>query len=64
MTLNKVKYRDFLAPLIVGLIIWFSSPIKPADVSMNAWHILAIFVATIIGCITRPLPIAVWPSLV
>lgn len=58
MTLNKVKYRDFIAPLLVGLIIWLSSPIKPASVSMNAWHILAIFVATIIGCITRPLPIA------
>ena len=58
MTLNKVKYRDFIAPLLVGLIIWLSSPIKPASVSMNAWHIFAIFVATIIGCITRPLPIA------
>lgn len=46
MTLNKVKYRDFIAPLLVGLIIWLSSPIKPASVSMNAWHILAIFVAT------------------
>lgn len=42
MTLNKVKYRDFIAPLLVGLIIWLSSPIKPASVSMNAWHILAI----------------------
>lgn len=42
MTLNKVKYRDFIAPLLVGLIIWLSSPIKPASVSMNAWHIFAI----------------------
>lgn len=57
MTLQRLDYKKFLAPLIVGLIIWFLAPIKPAGVSLLAWHMFAIFVATIIGCITQPLPI-------
>ncbi len=58
MTLNKINYKKFILPIIVGLIIWFLAPIKPAGVSLVAWHMLAIFVATILGCITQPLPIA------
>ncbi len=58
MQLNKIDYKKFIWPLLVGLVIWFCSPFKPAGISMNAWHMLAIFAATIIGCITQPLPIA------
>lgn len=58
MSLEKVKYKKFIWPILIGLIIWLASPIKPASVSMAAWHMVAIFVATIIGCITQPLPIA------
>ncbi len=58
MTLNKINYKKFILPIAVGLIIWFLAPIKPAGVSILAWHMLAIFVATILGCITQPLPIA------
>lgn len=43
-----------LIVVIVGLIIWFS-PI-PAGVKKEAWHLLAIFVATIVGLILTPLP--------
>ncbi|CUS26342.1 di- and tricarboxylate transporter [Paucilactobacillus oligofermentans DSM 15707 = LMG 22743] len=57
MSLEKINYKKFIAPLFVGLIIWLASPIKPVSVSMAAWHMFAIFVATIIGCITQPLPI-------
>jgi len=57
MALENVKYKKFIAPILVGLIIWFLSPIKPVGVSLVAWHMFAIFVATIIGCITQPLPI-------
>ncbi|WP_125710820.1 anion permease [Companilactobacillus zhongbaensis] len=57
MTLEKLNYKKFLIPVIVGLVIWLLSPIKPAGVSLGAWHMFAIFVATIIGCITQPLPI-------
>lgn len=48
------KLVQFAIPLIVGLIIWFS-PV-PAGVKIAAWHLLAIFVATIVGIIVKPLP--------
>lgn len=44
-----------LIVLACGLAIWFS-PI-PTGVKPAAWHLLAIFVATIIGFILQPLPI-------
>ena len=43
-----------LIVVVIGLIIWFS-PV-PAGVKKEAWHLLAIFVATIIGLILTPLP--------
>uniref|UniRef100_UPI001CDB4795 DASS family sodium-coupled anion symporter n=1 Tax=Secundilactobacillus paracollinoides TaxID=240427 RepID=UPI001CDB4795 len=29
---------------------------KPVDINVAAWHLFAIFIATIIACITKPLP--------
>ena len=43
-----------LSVLIVGTLIWFIPP--PAGVQPKAWHVLAIFVATIVGLIIKPLP--------
>lgn len=43
-----------LIVIIVGLIIWFS-PV-PTGVKPQAWHLLAIFVATIVGLILTPIP--------
>ena len=40
--------------IIIGLLIWYS-PV-PAGVKKEAWHLLAIFVATIVGLILTPLP--------
>jgi DASS family divalent anion:Na+ symporter len=57
MTQTKINYKKFLVPVLVGIILWLLSPIKPAGISITAWHMFAIFVATIIGCITQPLPI-------
>ena len=37
-----------------GLLIWFLP--APAQVGGQAWHLLAIFVATILGIMTKPLP--------
>jgi len=45
--------REILV-ILVGVIIWFL-PI-PAGVKKEAWHLLAIFVATIFGLILSPLP--------
>jgi DASS family divalent anion:Na+ symporter len=43
-----------LIVIIVGVIIWFSP--MPAGVKPQAWHLLAIFVATIVGLILTPIP--------
>lgn len=43
-----------LITLAVGLIIWFVP--SPEGVDVAAWHLLAIFVATIVGIILKPLP--------
>lgn len=41
--------------LVIGLAIWFS-PI-PVGVKVEAWHLLAVFVATIAAFILQPMPI-------
>jgi DASS family divalent anion:Na+ symporter len=38
----------------VGLLIWFFPP--PPDVTPQAWHLLAVFVATIVGIVLEPFP--------
>jgi DASS family divalent anion:Na+ symporter len=40
--------------VIIGVLIWYS-PV-PTGVKKEAWHLLAIFVATIVGLILTPLP--------
>lgn len=40
----------------IGLIIWFVIP-TPEGVSDDAWHLLALFVATIVAIIGKALPI-------
>ncbi|UCH85863.1 MAG: anion permease [Candidatus Latescibacterota bacterium] len=44
----------FGIPIAVGLLVWFLP--SPAEVSTDAWHLLAIFVATIIAIVLEPLP--------
>jgi Di- and tricarboxylate transporters len=53
---NNVKWKGFILPLIIGISIWLFTPLKPVGISVVAWHLFAIFVATIIACITKPLP--------
>jgi DASS family divalent anion:Na+ symporter len=44
------------AVLLVGLAIWFAP--SPAGVDPKAWHLLAIFVATVLGFIVQPMPMS------
>lgn len=48
------KVKAFLAVLIIGAVIWLI-PV-PEGLKPQAWHLLAIFVATIAGIIMQPLP--------
>ena len=47
--------RNALITVAIGVILWFLP--APAGLKPQAWHLLAIFVATIIGFILQPLPI-------
>ena len=50
---TKHLFRWFIT-LAIGLAIWFI-PV-PEGLSAQAWHLLAIFVATVVGIIAKPLP--------
>ncbi|WAE41937.1 anion permease [Staphylococcus pasteuri] len=54
---NSIKYKKFILPIVVGLLIWALTPLKPDSLDTQAWYMFAIFVATIIACITQPMPI-------
>ncbi len=48
------KWLKLLATVVVGIIIWIIP--APQGVEQAAWHLLAIFVATIVGIILKPFP--------
>lgn len=54
--LDKFQWKKWILPLALGIILWLITPIKPTDISVPAWHLFAIFIATIAACITKPLP--------
>lgn len=52
--MNK-NLRNGLIAVAIGAIIWFLP--APAGLKAQAWHLFAIFVATIVAFILQPLPI-------
>lgn len=50
---QEVKYIPLVIVALIGAIIWFISP--PQGLQEQAWHLFAIFVATIIGLIIKPI---------
>lgn len=53
-TSNRKQVIAAAVPIILGLAIWFTP--APQGLSLQAWHMFAIFVATIAGILTQPLP--------
>ncbi|KAK6138400.1 hypothetical protein DH2020_027874 [Rehmannia glutinosa] len=47
--------KPLLASIATGIILWFIP--APNGVSRIAWQLLSIFLATIVGIITQPLPL-------
>ncbi|XP_078442014.1 dicarboxylate transporter 1 [Wolffia australiana] len=47
--------KPLAASILTGVVLWFV-PV-PGGVSREAWKLLAIFLATIVGIITQPLPL-------
>ncbi|WON77667.1 DASS family sodium-coupled anion symporter [Serratia sp. UGAL515B_01] len=54
--LTPLKPVPSLCAIIVALVIWFVIPV-PAGVTPNAWHLLALFIGTIIAIIGKAMPI-------
>ncbi|TXI35963.1 MAG: anion permease [Nitrosomonas sp.] len=48
------QWKPLIIVILIGLGIWFTP--HPEGVAEDAWHLLAIFVATIAGIILKPLP--------
>ena len=55
-TIGFAGLQKFVIPIAIGAIIWFI-PV-PEGLSPKAWHMFAIFVATIAGIIAAPLPMS------
>ena len=51
----KSNFQKGMFTVLVGIVLWFM-PV-PAGLKPAAWHMFAIFVATIIGFILHPIPI-------
>ncbi|GMH00043.1 hypothetical protein Nepgr_001882 [Nepenthes gracilis] len=47
--------KPLIASIATGIILWLIP--TPEGVSRNAWQLLSIFLATIMGIITQPLPL-------
>lgn len=47
--------KPLAATLATGVLLWLIP--APSGVAKNAWQLLAIFLATIVGIITQPLPL-------
>jgi divalent anion:Na+ symporter, DASS family len=48
------RYLSLLAVVALAILIWFVP--SPVGVEPRAWHLLAIFIATIVGIILKPFP--------
>eukprot|EP00898_Chlorokybus_atmophyticus_P000990 jgi/Chlat1/1892/Chrsp145S00773 len=49
------KIKPLLISIAVGVVMWLIP--RPEGVGPKAWHLLAIFMSTIVGIITSPLPL-------
>lgn len=57
---EEVKLVPLIITVIVGIVIWLAPQpegIQAMENGTAAWHLMAIFVATIVGLILKPLPI-------
>lgn len=52
--MKKKQLISFLIIILVGFAIWLLP--HPEKVDTRAWHLLAIFIATILGIILKPMP--------
>ncbi|WP_186375920.1 DASS family sodium-coupled anion symporter [Hyella patelloides] len=51
---NFRRSMAFILPISLGIIVWFLPP--PEGVTLQAWHLLAIFLGTIVAFVIKPIP--------
>lgn len=51
---SGARIAPFILTMLVGLLIWYAP--APEGIGQNAWQLLAIFIATIVGIISKALP--------
>lgn len=51
------RLKNWLIPILIGLIILAFTPMRPVALSIKAWGIFALFITIIAAFITHPLPI-------
>lgn len=49
-----MKWINFLIAIFIGTVLWFLPP--PTGVEQKAWHLFALFIATIYCIVTKPFP--------
>jgi DASS family divalent anion:Na+ symporter len=57
---GEVRIIPLIVTILVGVALWFTPApqgVQALENGTEAWHLLAIFVATIVGLIAKPLPI-------
>ena len=57
MTHEPRNLIRFWICVVVGVALWFSPP--PPNLGVDAWHVFAVFAATIVSFLLRPLPMGV-----
>ena len=56
MKAPDIRIIPGLVSIFIALLIWFVVPV-PEGVSANAWHLLALFVGTVVAIIGKAMPI-------
>ncbi|MFW0767964.1 DASS family sodium-coupled anion symporter [Trabulsiella odontotermitis] len=54
--LTPIRCRPAIISIVITLTIWYVIPC-PADVTLQAWHLLALFIGTIAAIIGKAMPI-------
>ncbi|XP_039127670.1 dicarboxylate transporter 2.1, chloroplastic-like [Dioscorea cayenensis subsp. rotundata] len=60
--LSGAKPLPLAISIAIGLAVRFLVP-RPAEVSLQAWQLLSIFLSTIAGLVLGPLPVGAWAFL-
>ena len=53
---DTVKYGPLLGCVLFGVFLWFLP--TPQGLTVPGWHLLALFITTIVTVVVKPMPVA------